>query len=132
MPPGVITMVRLASCLVLASVVTGAGVAAARPATVSDFAICNQEAAAEHGGSALPAPGSPRPAPPVNPPSAERPDTAASGGMATGTDSTGKLVAGARDPRDEGMAAAHAGDPAYQKAYRDCMSRRGVTAKPAS
>ncbi|MBI1735026.1 MAG: hypothetical protein HYR51_07630 [Candidatus Rokubacteria bacterium] len=129
-------MVRVASsfALVGTAVAMLAGGADARPATVSDFAICNQEAAAATGGSALPAPGgtTPRPAPPVAPGSPERPDTAASGGMATGTDSTGKLVAGARDPRDEGMAVDHAGDAAYQAAYRDCMARRGITSKPAS
>ena len=106
----------------------------ARPATVSDFAICNQDATQATGGSALPAPGAqlPRPGPPVAPGSPRHPDTAASGGMATGTDSTGKLIAGARDPRDEGMAADHAGDAAYHAAYRECMARRGITAKPAS
>jgi hypothetical protein len=108
--------------------------AAARPATVSDFAICNQEAVDAAGGSALPGPGArtPKPGAPVTPGSSERPDPAASGGMATGTDSTGQLVAGARDPRDEGMAAERADDPAYQAAYRACMGRRGITAKPAS
>ena len=106
----------------------------ARPANVSDFAICNQEATEATGGSALPAPGGPAPRkiPPVTPGGREHPDSAASGGMASGTDSTGKLVAGARDPRDEGMAVQHAGDAAYQAAYRQCMTRRGVTAKPAS
>ena len=105
--------------------------AAARPATVSDFAICNQEATEASGGSAMPSPGTPtpRPAPPGTP---ARPDTAASGGMASGTDSTGKIVAGARDPRDEGMSADYAGNAAYRTAYRECMARRGITAKPAS
>lgn len=129
-------MLRYASCVLMAGALAHAlaSDASARPATVSDFAICNQEAADAAGGSALPAPGAraPKPAPPVAPGSPERPDTAASGGMATGTDSTGKLVAGARDPRDEGMAADRADNRAYQTAYRECMSRRGVTAKPAS
>ena len=125
-------MLRLVACVVLVGSLAFATGAVARPATVSDFAICNQDAADATGGSALPGPTvrGPKPAPPVTP--QERPDTAASGGMATGTDSTGKLIAGARDPRDEGMAADRADTPAYRTAYRDCMSRRGVTAKPAS
>jgi hypothetical protein len=105
----------------------------ARPATVSDFAICNQEATEKTGGGALPGPGGPPPAPPsLERGPGGRANTGASGGMASGTDSTGKLVAGAADPLDEGMAATHADDPVYRAAYRDCMTRRGITAKPSS
>jgi hypothetical protein len=96
--------------------------ASARPATVSDFATCNQEASAAVGGSALPGP-----ATPVSPLLAP-----GSGGMAGGTDSSGKIVTGSRDPLLEGMDAGQAGHPGYRAAYRDCMGRQGITGPPAS
>ncbi len=111
--------------LIAGSLVFAAAAAEARPATVSDFAICNREATEATAGSALPAPGerTPRSAPPMTP-------APGAGGMAAGTDSTGKIVAGAPDVRLEGMAADRIADGAYRSAYRECMTRRGVTARP--
>jgi hypothetical protein len=49
-------------------------------------------------------------------------------GTGSGTDTmggAGSAASDASDPLLRGMAAAGAGDPAYQQAYRDCMRRRG-------
>lgn len=131
-------MVRLASIAAGALVLLGVtSAAAARPANVSDFAICNHEAA---GGAPAASPKSPergadaQASPHVAPktPAAKPAPDASSSGMASGTDSTGKIVAGPRDPLLEGLAADRADDSAYQGAYRECMTRRGVTGRPAS
>ena len=133
------------SALVSVTVCLGsvAAVADARPATVSDFAICNGEATDVAGGSALPGgtERAPRMAPPPSAPPdlraskpspvAPAPGAGGSTGMASGTDSSGKIVAGSRDVLLEGMAADRAADAAYQAAYRECMTRRGVTARPS-
>ena len=93
----------------------------ARPATVSDFAICNHDAAASTGGSAMPGAGGPlKPAPPKT-----------EGGTATGTDPSGKLIVGSSDVLSEGMDAMRADDSAYKTAYRRCMAQRGISARPA-
>lgn len=133
-------MVRLAAVAAWTFVLLGATCASARPANVSDFAICNNEAASgapaaspktlepERGAGASPSPH----VAPKTPEAKPEPGAAGSSGMASGTDSTGKLVAGARDPLLEGLAADRADDPAYQQAYRECMTRRGVTGRPTS
>ena len=93
----------------------------ARPATVSDFAICNHEAAASTGGSAMPGGAGPlKPSPPKT-----------QGGTATGTDPSGKLIVGGSDVLTEGMDAMRADDPAYKTAYRSCMAQRGISSRPA-
>lgn len=133
-------MVRLASIAASALVLLGAtSIVAARPANVSDFAICNNEAA---GGAPAASPRAPeregsveaQPSPHVasKTPEAKPEPSAASSGMASGTDSTGKIVAGPRDPLLEGLAADRADDRAYQDSYRECMTRRGVTGRPTS
>ena len=96
----------------------------ARPATVSDFAICDYEAATSTGGSAMPRAADPlKPAPPVA--------AKTEGGMSTGTDPSGKLIVGSSDVLSEGMDATRADDPGYRTAYRHCMAQRGITARPA-
>lgn len=114
-----------AQVLVAVGVVFAATAADARPSTVSDFAICNREATEVTGGSAMPGPKErpPRSAPPMTP-------APGAGGMGAGTDSTGKIVAGSGDVLLEGMAADRIADGAYHAAYRECMTRRGVTARP--
>lgn len=118
--------VTMKGALIAFGIVLAAVTADARPATVSDFAICNREATEVTGGSALPGPAerTPRSAPPMTP-------APGAGGMASGTDSTGKIVAGSKDVLLEGMAADRIADAAYHSAYRECMTRRGVTARPA-
>lgn len=133
-------MVRVASPLIaLGLLALCATQLDARPATISDFAICNREAAETAGApAALPEAtdpdrnAAPRPAPHVGPktPEAAPAPSAPSGGMASGTDSSGKIVAGPQDPLLEGLAAEQADDPGYQTAYRECMTRRGVTGRP--
>jgi hypothetical protein len=94
-------------------VLAAAGPSHARPATVTDFAFCNREATEVTRASARPRPAEqlPKVAPPL-------------------TDPSGKIIVGAPDALLEGMDATRADDPGYLVAYRECMTRRGVTARP--
>jgi hypothetical protein len=120
---------------VVVGVLTTTGVAAARRPTVSDIALCNQEAHAAVGGSALPRmPGAqpgigttrdpadreglPSAPDPSVPPTKRGPE------QPTQTDPTGSIVTGSPDPLIEGMAADRVDDRDYRVAYRDCMRRQ--------
>lgn len=131
---------RQAMLVAAAAMFATTGVAQAQQPTVSDFALCNQEAEAATGGSALPRIPGPRPGletmrepaaregvpaaresgpPPVTPPPATRDPE-----RRTETDPTGKIITRAPDPWLEGMAAEKLDDPAYRIAYRECMQRQ--------
>jgi hypothetical protein len=102
------------------AVLAFAGIARAQQPTVSDIALCNQEADAATGVSALPRmPGTRETNPPtVTPPTTRGPE------RGTETDSTGSIVTRAPDPLLEGMAADKLDDRAYRAAYRQCMERQ--------
>jgi len=100
--------------LALAVILSLAGITRAQPPTVSDIAICNQEAARTESPSALPGPGRRSRDNPMRP----SPD----GGEKT--DSTGTIVTESADPLVKGMDASKVRDPAYRAAYRECMGRR--------
>ena len=97
----------------------------ARPATVSDFAVCNHEAAASTGGSAMPGHGGPR-----KPPTSVAPSAPVKPDDPVRTDPSGKLIVGSSDVLSEGMDATRAADQTYASAYRRCMAQRGITARP--
>ena len=92
----------------------------AQQATVTDAAICNEEAQAKAGApSASPA----LPAPPIGPPNtANAPTLEPKSG--TRTDPSGSIVVQSPDPLLEGMATGGLKDPAYRTAYRECMAAR--------
>jgi hypothetical protein len=108
------------------------GIAHAQQPTAGDIALCNQEAEAATGGSALPSmpgprgdvegrrePAVPEGAPPsVTPPATHEPE------RRTGTDWTGTVVTRTPDPLLVGMAAAKIDDHVYRTAYRECMQRQ--------
>jgi hypothetical protein len=123
----------------LAAVLAVPSMAAAQGPTVSDIALCNQEAESATGGSAVPRMTQPRPGPERPGDSAVQhgvpatPEARSSSGSApttrgsdagTATDSSGKIVTRAPDPLLEGMAADRLDDPEYRTAYRDCMQRQ--------
>jgi len=85
--------------------------------TLADIAACNEDAAAQTGGSALPRAAAP--APIVE---AKR-DLPAKGGSEK-SDPTGSIVTDSPDPLAKGMDAQRASDPAYRAAYRECMKER--------
>lgn len=91
-------------------VVSTAPAAGAGPPTVTDAAVCNEEARKRTG-------------PPTGPP---RTLTPAPG---TRTDRSGSIIADAPDPLLEGMAAAGLDDIEYRNAYRACMAARGERAR---
>lgn len=123
----------------LAAILLLAGIARAQQPTVTDIAICNDEAARTGNPSALPRTGR---APETGPPlpndahggipvarESERPGAKAvrPGSQGPGgekTDPSGTIVTEATDPLLRGMAAAKLHDPAYRTTYRACMSRR--------
>lgn len=131
--------------MVLGAVILGVFVAAtpagAREMTVSDFAICNQEAESAAGGAASPrtpepgaappgtsqGPGTPGAGPEREKPASVGPETPGHGTAAGKTDPSGTIIAKPREPLLEGMAADRADDAAYRDAYRSCMARRGAT-----
>ncbi|MBI2218468.1 MAG: hypothetical protein HYU51_14340 [Candidatus Rokubacteria bacterium] len=130
---------RQAMLVAVAAVLATTGIVAAQPPTVSDIALCNQEAAAATGGSALPRMPEPRPglesthdpaaregvpAPRESSPSVVTARATREPERRTETGSTGTIVTDAPDPWLEGMAAEKLDDPAYRTAYRDCMQRQ--------
>jgi hypothetical protein len=92
----------------------------AQQPTITDAAICNEDAQAKAGApSASPA----IPAPPVGPPTtANAPTLEPKAG--TRTDSSGSIIVRSPDPLLEGMATSGLKDPAYRIAYRECMAAR--------
>jgi len=108
---------RRASLIALgvAMILSLAGTTRAQQPTVSDIAICNQEAARTEPPSALPRPGGPGG-------NAPRPRADGVGGEKT--DPSGTIVTESADPLVKGMDAGKLGDPAYRAAYRECMARR--------
>lgn len=101
----------------VAMILSLAGTTRAQQPTVSDIAICNQEAARTEAPSALPGPG--RRSPGVDAP---RPRTDGVGGEKT--DPSGTIITDSADPLVKGMDASKLRDPAYRAAYRECMARR--------
>ena len=108
---------RRASLMVLAPamILSVASATRAQPPTVSDIAICNQEAARTEWPSALPGPPRRSPDAGVLRPSLDSGEK---------TDSTGTIVTESADPLLNGMDASKLRDPAYRTAYRECMARR--------
>jgi hypothetical protein len=118
--------IALAAAILLGLV----GFVEARQPTISDIAICNEEATKETSGSAFPGP---RPGPEIareNPNqkgTRDMPDRGGTGSAAkTGekTDPSGSFITESSDPFVTGMDAGKADDSAYRTAYRDCMRRR--------
>ncbi|MBI2218455.1 MAG: hypothetical protein HYU51_14270 [Candidatus Rokubacteria bacterium] len=112
-----------------AGVLAITSVAGAQQPTVSDIALCNQEAHAAVGGSALPRLPGPQPGSETtrHPAARERmppaPDPVVPP-TKTQTDSTGSIVTESPDPLLEGMAADKVDDRDYRIAYRECMRRQ--------
>ena len=113
----------------------GAGLVAAQQPTVSDVALCNQEAEARtRGPSAYPGP-RPQPAPEPKPKTPDAPrglpptelprhSPPARGAEGEKTDPSGSVITESPDALLEGMDASRADDPAYRVAYRTCMERQ--------
>jgi hypothetical protein len=96
--------------LVLAGLVSTYGPARAAEPTQADFDACNREAQAL------------TPSASVGPASAP----ASTSTMTNPSIGTGAAVSkSAMDPSLRGMGAEGLTDPAYQQAYRDCLTRRG-------
>src|SRR5438552_4143706 len=88
----------------------------AQQPTLSDIALCNEEATNQAAGSALPGP-QPRMREPRAGVTSERQTREK-------TDPTGSIIAESPDPLVTGMDAGKVDDPAYRRAYRDCMRQR--------
>jgi hypothetical protein len=124
----------------VASIFVWASAQAANPSQ-ADFDACNREAQASSNPAASPgapgagsstrpgavtpgtsnAPQTTTPAPPPTAGGTSSPST--SGGGSTAGGGTGSSSVGSESL--QGIASAGANDPNYQKAYRDCMKRRG-------
>lgn len=85
--------------------------------TVTDIALCNEQAARASAPSALPRPA---PAPEAVRPAPAVPNTA----RGERTDPSGTVVTEAPDPLLHGMDASKLRDTGYRAAYRQCMERR--------
>ncbi len=119
------------SAALAAAILLGSfGSSGAQQPTVSDIALCNEEATAKTGGSALPGR---RPEPEIggkNPELGTQERSAPRSGSGLGgqtremTDPSGSIITGSPDPLVTGMDAEKANDPAYRTAYRDCMRHR--------
>ncbi len=99
---------RVRSVALLAAILLGpVGFSEAQSPTLSDIALCNEEAARQ-------APG--------------RPNQKATPGMREQTrektDPSGSIITESPDPLVRGMDADKANDPKYRAAYRDCMRPR--------
>jgi hypothetical protein len=101
----------LSAAILLGSV----GFVDAQQPTLSDIALCNEQATGQAGGSALPGP---RPL--------REPRTGAASDARTRekTDPSGSIITESPDPLVTGMDAGKADDPAYRAVYRDCMRQR--------
>lgn len=115
----------LTGLFVAASIVVPAGAAQAQQPTISDIAICNEEAQAK-AGSPSASPGPPPTAPPA--PRAQPKEQADAPTLTrkpgTQTDPSGSIIVQSPDPLLQGMATDGLTDPAYRTAYRDCMAGR--------
>ena len=109
--------------LVVAFAFPASRVLGAEP-VLADIAACNEQAAAQTGGSALP-----RAAAPAPPAGGSAPIVEGERDLPKQTreksDPTGSIVTESPDPLAKGMDAQRASDPAYRTAYRDCMKARG-------
>jgi hypothetical protein len=104
--------VVLSAAILLGSV----GFVEAQQPTLSDIALCNEEATNRAGGSALPGP-----QPGMREP---RAGVASERQTREKTDPSGSIITESPDPLVTGMDAGKADDPAYRRAYRDCMRQR--------
>jgi hypothetical protein len=92
------------------------GLVEAQQPTLTDIALCNEEATKQTGGSALPGPR----------PGLREPRAGAASGEVTRekTDPSGSIITESPDSLVTGMDASRANDRAYRTAYRDCMRPR--------
>ena len=102
------------SVLVTAAFLAGTSVAVAAEPTQADFDACNQMAQSRT---------SPSASPPAD--AAKSRPTTASPQAAPSPQPAGEARVGAQADQLHGIADASKNDPAYQKAYRDCMKGRG-------
>jgi hypothetical protein len=101
--------VALSAVILLGSV----GVVEAQQPTLTDIALCNEEATKQTGGSALPGPR----------PGMREPRAGAASGREK-TDPSGSIITESPDPLVTGMDAGKVDDRAYRTAYRDCMRQQ--------
>ena len=111
--------VVLSTLILLGSV----GFVEAQQPTLSDIAFCNEEATNQAAGSALPGPqpGMREPRAGMREP---RAGVASERHTREKTDPSGSIIAESPDPLVTGMDAGKVDDPAYRRAYRDCMRQR--------
>ena len=102
----------LSAAILLGSV----GFVEAQQPTLSDIALCNEQATKQTGGSALPGP-----QPGMREP---RAGAAFAGQTREKTDPSGSIITESPDPLVTGMDAGKADDRRYRTAYRDCMRQR--------
>jgi hypothetical protein len=93
--------------------------------TLTDIAACNEKAAAQTSGSALPRTANPAPPAGGSAPIVEGDKDLPKQGTSERSDPTGSIVTRSDDPLVKGMDAQRADDPAYRTAYRECMKARG-------
>jgi hypothetical protein len=103
--------VALAAAMLLGSV----GFVEAQQPTLSDIALCNEQATSQAGGSALPGPRLLR---------EPRTGAASDGRTREKTDPSGSIITESPDPLVTGMDAGKADDARYRTAYRECMRHR--------
>jgi hypothetical protein len=107
---------RARSVVLSAAILLGsAGFVEGQQPTLSDIALCNEQATSQAGGSALPGPR------PLREP---RPGAASDGRTREKTDPSGSIITESPDPLVTGMDAGKADDPGYRTAYRDCMRQQ--------
>jgi len=104
--------VMLSAAILLGSV----GVVEGQQPTLSDVALCNEEATKQTGASALPGPRPGLRAP--------RAGAASEGQPREKTDPSGAIITESPDPLVKGMDAGKVDDPGYRTAYRDCMRQQ--------
>src|SRR5438132_7855096 len=107
---------RARSVVLSAAILLGSvGFVEAQQPTLSDIALCNEEAMKQTAGSALPGP-QPRREP--------RAGAASEGQAREKTDPSGAIITESPDPLVRGMDAGKVDDPSYRTAYRDCMRQQ--------
>ena len=114
---------KILSMLVATAFLAGASLALAAEPTQADFDACNQMAQSKISPSTSTSP-SASPRNPAETAASSRPTTAAPQ-AAPSPQPAGEARVAAQADQLRGIADASKNDPAYQKAYRDCMKGRG-------
>jgi len=114
----------LAAAVFAAAVALPPMSALAADPTLTDIAACNEQAAAQTGGSALPRAATPTAPPAGGAPIVEGERDLPKRAGSEKSDPTGSIVTESTDPLVKGMDAQKASDPAYRTAYRECMKTR--------